>query len=58
MTRDEAIASARSVAEDRAAAAGADRATLSMIETEDIPIAYLPGNARRVRVRCVGEVAR
>jgi N-methylhydantoinase A/oxoprolinase/acetone carboxylase beta subunit len=58
MTRDEAIAKARSLAEDRAAAAGADRATLSMIETEDIPIAYLPGNARRVRVRCVGEVAR
>lgn len=58
MTRDQAIVIARSLAEDRAAAAGADRATLSVIETEDIPIAYLPGNARRVRVRCVGEVAR
>jgi hypothetical protein len=29
-----------------------------VIETEDIPIAYLPGNARRVRVRCVGDIAR
>jgi hypothetical protein len=28
-----------------------------VIETEDIPIAYLPGNARRIRVRCVGDVA-
>ena len=31
-------------------------ATLAVIETEDIPIAYLPGNAVRIRVR-VGDVA-
>jgi hypothetical protein len=34
---------------DRATTAGADSATLSVIDAEDIPIAYLPGNARRVR---------
>ena len=49
--RDEAIR----IAAERAVAA--DRATLTVIDTEDIPIAYLPGNARRVRVRCVGDVA-
>ena len=41
----------------RAVAAGADRATLAAIESEDMPLAYLPGNARRIRVRCVGDVA-
>ena len=38
-------------------AAGADRATLATIESEDMPIAYLPGNALRVRVRVAGDVA-
>ena len=48
---------AQALAAARAVAAGADPATLAVIETEDIPIAYLPGNARRIRVRCVGDVA-
>jgi N-methylhydantoinase A/oxoprolinase/acetone carboxylase beta subunit len=57
LTRSEAIASANAIAADRAVAAGADRATLQTIETEDMPIAYLPGNSLRVRVRVVGDVA-
>ncbi len=57
MTRTAAIAAAKTMAEDRAAAAGADRATLKTVETEDMPLAYLPGNALRVRVRVVGDVA-
>jgi N-methylhydantoinase A/oxoprolinase/acetone carboxylase beta subunit len=57
VTREEAIASAERLAAERATAAGADPATLTVIDTEDIPIAYLPGNARRVRVRCIGDVA-
>ncbi|MBB3773781.1 hypothetical protein FHS55_004425 [Angulomicrobium tetraedrale] len=28
------------------------------LDVEDIPIAYLPGDARRVRVRVVGGIAR
>jgi hypothetical protein len=28
-----------------------------MVEAEDIPIAYLPGHALRVRVKVVGNVA-
>ncbi|MBF9235246.1 hydantoinase/oxoprolinase N-terminal domain-containing protein [Microvirga alba] len=56
MTREDAIATAEHLAAGRAEAAGADRSTLVVIDTEDIPIAYLPGNARRVRVRCVGDV--
>ncbi|MGE0723095.1 MAG: hydantoinase/oxoprolinase N-terminal domain-containing protein [Alphaproteobacteria bacterium] len=58
LARAEAIAAATRLAEDRAVAAGADRATLKTIEVEDIPLAYLPGNALRVRARVVGDVAR
>jgi N-methylhydantoinase A/oxoprolinase/acetone carboxylase beta subunit len=57
LPRAEALAAAARIAEDRAVAAGADRATLKTIETEDMPIAYLPGNALRVRVRVVGDIA-
>ena len=57
MTRVEAIAAAQDIANDRAVAAGADRATLHTIESEDMPLAYLPGNSVRVRVRVVGDVA-
>src|SRR5882724_1941703 len=57
LTRDEAIARARRAAEDKAVAAGADRATLNVVEVEDLPLAYLPGNSLRTRVRVVGEIA-
>lgn len=54
--RTEALAEARRLANERAVAAGADVASLRIIESEDIPIAYLPGNAIRVRVRVIGEI--
>jgi N-methylhydantoinase A/oxoprolinase/acetone carboxylase beta subunit len=57
LTRADAIAAAARLAEDRAIAAGADRSALKTIETEDMPIAYLPGKALRVRVRVVGAIA-
>ena len=41
-----------------AVAAGADRATINVVEVEDLPLAYLPGNSLRVRVRVVGDVAK
>ena len=56
LPREEAIARARTIAEDRAVTAGADRATLRTVEVEDLPLAYLPGNSLRVRVRVVGEI--
>jgi N-methylhydantoinase A/oxoprolinase/acetone carboxylase beta subunit len=58
LPRDEAIARARRAAEDKAVAAGADRATITVVEVEDLPLAYLPGNSLRTRVRVVGEIAR
>ena len=57
MSRRDAIAAAQGIANDRAVAAGADRKTLATIESEDMPLAYLPGNSVRVRVRVVGDVA-
>lgn len=57
LTRGEAIAQASRIATERAVGAGADPDTLKTIETEDMPIAYLPGNSLRVRVRVVGDVA-
>jgi hypothetical protein len=57
LPRVEALAAATHLAEERAMAAGAGRATLKTIEAEDMPLAYLPGNSLRVRVRVVGDVA-
>jgi N-methylhydantoinase A/oxoprolinase/acetone carboxylase beta subunit len=56
MTREAAIAAAEAQAKERAVAAGADRDTLQTVDVEDMPIAYLPGNALRVRVRVAGEM--
>ena len=55
-TRGEAIALARALADERAIEAGASRQSLDMVEAEDTPIAYLPGNAMRVRVKVVGDI--
>ncbi|MGH7398355.1 MAG: hydantoinase/oxoprolinase N-terminal domain-containing protein [Candidatus Rokuibacteriota bacterium] len=58
LSRDEALAEAQGLAEAKAVRAGADPATLAVVEIEDLPIAYLPGNSLRVRLRVVGEIAR
>jgi N-methylhydantoinase A/oxoprolinase/acetone carboxylase beta subunit len=57
LPRDTAIGEARRLAAERAVSAGADPATLEVVEVEDLPIAYLPGNSMRVRVRVVGDVS-
>ena len=57
LSRDEAIARARGLAETKAVEAGADRETLTVVDVEDLPLAYLPGNSLRTRVRVVGDIA-
>ncbi len=57
LTREAAIGEARRVAEQRAIAGGAEARTLQLVEVEDLPLAYLPGNSLRVRVRVVGDIA-
>lgn len=56
LTRAELLEDARREAARRAVEAGADAATLETVEAEDIPLAYLPGNATRVRVKVVGQL--
>ncbi len=54
--RDEALNDAKARAIEAAVAAGALRATVEIVDVEDVPLAYLPGNATRVRVKAVGEL--
>lgn len=56
LDRDEALEEARKLAVASAVEAGASEASVKVIDAEDIPIAYLPGKARRVRVRVVGDI--
>lgn len=48
---------ARQEAVDRAVAAGADPATVAIVDFDEVPIPYLPGNATRIRARAVGDLA-
>ena len=57
LTREAALAKGAELATERAVTAGADASSVKVVEVEDIPIAYLPGNALRVRVRTVGDIA-
>lgn len=54
--RDEVLDAARQEAVDKAVAAGAKADTVRIVEVEEIPLAYLPGNASRVRARAVGDL--
>jgi N-methylhydantoinase A/oxoprolinase/acetone carboxylase beta subunit len=54
--RDEVLDSARQEAVDKAVAAGAKAGSVRIVEVEEIPLAYLPGNASRVRARAVGDL--
>ncbi len=57
MSRDEAIAAARAEAIEYAVKSGAERSSIKILDVEDLPLSYLPGNALRARVRVVGDVA-
>jgi hypothetical protein len=56
MERPKAIAAARERAVANAVRAGALESSIKLVEMEDIPLAYLPGNSLRVRARVVGDV--
>jgi hypothetical protein len=46
----------RDMTHAEASDAGADPATIATVEIEDMPLAYLPGDALRVRVRVIGDM--
>lgn len=55
-TRGEGLRLAEAEARARAVAAGARPDGVAVIEREDIPLAYLPGRATRIRVRVAGDM--
>lgn len=57
MSREEALDQAKAMIREEAVRAGADPATVELVELEEIPLAYLPGNAVRIRGKAVGDLA-
>ena len=55
--RDTVLDEARQEAVDRAVAAGARPGSVEIVDIEEVPLAYLPGNATRIRVKAVGELS-
>ncbi len=55
-TREAALAHAKQDAIDRAVSAGARPGSVEIVDVEDVPLAYLPGNASRIRVKAVGDL--
>ena len=55
-SREQALSEATRLAQRRALDAGAQPETLEVVDIDDLPVAYLPGDARRVRVRVIGDV--
>ena len=55
--RENSIEKAKGEAQARAVEAGADAATVEIIEVEEIPLAYMPGGSVRLRVKAVGNLS-
>ena len=56
ISRDRALDDAKSEAVDKAVGAGASRSTVEIVDVEEVPLAYLPSNATRIRVKAVGDL--
>lgn len=54
--REAALNRARAEAVELAVEAGAVRETVEIIEVEDVPLAYYPGNTNRVKVKAAGDL--
>jgi N-methylhydantoinase A/oxoprolinase/acetone carboxylase beta subunit len=54
--REETIADVRAEAVNKAIAAGAAPESVSIVDFDEVPIPYLPGNATRIRVKAVGDL--
>jgi N-methylhydantoinase A/oxoprolinase/acetone carboxylase beta subunit len=54
--RDAVLDEAKQEAVDKAVSAGADRSSVQIVDVDEVPLAYLPGNATRIRVKAVGDL--
>lgn len=55
--REEAIEAAKQSAVEKAISAGALASSVQVVDVEDLPLSYLPGQAIRARVRVVGDAS-
>ena len=55
--RDEALEKARAEAVELTVAAGAIRETVEIVDAEDVPLQYYPGNTARVKIKAAGDLA-
>ncbi len=55
--REKALEEARKQAVALAVAAGAVESTVEIIDVEDVPLAYYPGNTCRVKIKAAGDLA-
>lgn len=56
-SRDDVLDEAKAEATGNAVAAGAVAETVKIMDIEEVPLAYLPGSATRIRVKAVGDLA-
>jgi N-methylhydantoinase A/oxoprolinase/acetone carboxylase beta subunit len=56
VSRDSVLEGAKQEATARAKGAGADPSTINIVDIEEVPLSYLPGNATRIRVKAVGDL--
>jgi N-methylhydantoinase A/oxoprolinase/acetone carboxylase beta subunit len=54
--RDRLLDEAKQEAVDKAVAAGASPGSVQIVDVDEVPLAYLPGNATRIRVKAVGDL--
>ncbi|MGD6748371.1 hydantoinase/oxoprolinase N-terminal domain-containing protein [Streptomyces sp. BH106] len=54
--RETVLDEARQEAVDRAVAAGANPSGVRIVEFDEVPVPYLPGNATRIRCKAVGDL--
>lgn len=55
-SRDVVLHGAKKEAEERALKAGAKSGTVNIMDVEEVPLAYLPGSATRIRVKAIGDL--
>ena len=56
LPRDESLDKAKREAIELAVEAGALRETVEIVEMEDVPLAYYPGNTNRVKIKAAGDL--
>jgi N-methylhydantoinase A/oxoprolinase/acetone carboxylase beta subunit len=56
LSRDKALDQAKEEAIEKALEAGARGDSVHIVDVEEVPLAYLPSNATRIRVKAVGEL--